>query len=144
MPPMANYYVADFSTQFANYIQSGRADGWNEVVLTSRTIAKFVLAAGPGSIRGKVSGANQDAVLGAPVFLEAWDAGQRRRLLDLRTVRTDVQGNYYFAGLAPGVYRVLSSFEFQEPDETAMATARTIQMEQGKAAVQDLDLYVMR
>jgi hypothetical protein len=144
LPPSANYYVTDFRAAGADPTGRGRPDGWNEVVVTGRTAAKFVLASGPGSIHGKVAGNGQDAVAGAPVFLEAWDPAQKARVLDLRTTRTDVEGQYYFAGLAPGVYRVLSSFEFQEPDAGAMETAKSIAVEPGKDFVQDLDLYVVR
>ncbi len=144
MPPSANYYVTDFRVPGTDSGANGRPDGWNEVVVTGRTAAKFVLASGPGSLRGRVSGNGQDAVAGAPVFLEAWDPAQNRRLLDLRTTRTDIDGRYSFAGLAPGVYRVLSSFEFHEPDEAAMGAARLVQVEQGRDYTQDLDLYVVR
>jgi Carboxypeptidase regulatory-like domain len=145
VPPMSNYYVTDFRAPGANPTDQGRPDGWNDLVMTGRMVGvKFVFAAGPGSVHGTVAGTGQQAVQGAPVFLEAWDPGRKKRLLDLRTTRTDVQGHYYFAGLAPGVYRVLSSFEFQEPDESSMETAKTLQVEQGRDVVQDLELYVMR
>jgi Carboxypeptidase regulatory-like domain len=144
MPPTANYYVADFRAPGGNPVDRGRPDGWNEVALTSRTAVKFVLAPGPGAVHGTVSGNGRDAVAGAPVFLEPWDSALRKRLLEIRTTRTDVNGRYYFTGLAPGTYRVLSSFDFQEPEPGAMEQAKVVQVEQGRDAAQDLDLYVLQ
>ena len=53
------------------------------------------------------------------MFLEAWDPILRKRLLDLRATRTDAQGNYRFENLAPGDYRILSTFDYSDPDPQA-------------------------
>jgi hypothetical protein len=83
-------------------------------------------------------------VAGVPVYLEPYDAEGRRRVGELRMVRTDVQGQFRFTGLAPGGYRMLSSFEFQMPDASTMdaAGALVIQVEEGADLSQDLPQYV--
>ena len=63
--------------------------------------------------------------------------------MDLQTTRTDLRGAYRFDGLAPGIYRVLATLEYQAPDEAAMeqAGARQIQVEARSDLQPDLDLY---
>jgi len=83
---------------------------------------------------------------GAPVYLETYDLEARRRLNDVRTTRTDLRGQYHFYGLAPGNYRVVSSFEFQAPDSATIDTMRpaTVKVDEGQDAAQDLDLYAIQ
>jgi hypothetical protein len=89
---------------------------------------------------------NGDAVVGAPVFLEPMDLPPERRMTDAYATITDVHGRYRFGGLAPGRYRVLSSFEYQMPDSRIMteARARDLQIDAHSELSQDLDLYVIR
>ena len=57
-----------------------------------------------------------------------------------------LDGKYTFVDLAPGWYRVLSSFEFLAPDSATMenAGAKLIKVEEGQSATQDLDLSIIR
>lgn len=132
-----SYYVASFSGH------RERADGWNEIVLQGPGPApvKFVLSGNPGAVHGTVAGA-----AGAPVFLEAYDPESRRRLQDLRMTRTDLKGRYQFYGLAPGTYRLASTFEFDLPDAAAMNSIapKTVKVEEGRDLLSDLDLFVIR
>lgn len=59
--------------------------------------------------------------------------------------RTDVHGQYRFSGLAPGNYRVLSSFEYLTVDSTTMAqtAAKSVVVENTHDIQQDLDLFVL-
>jgi hypothetical protein len=84
--------------------------------------------------------------VGAPVYLEAWDPETRKRLTDLRVVRTDVRGAYRFQSLAPGTYRVLSTFEYQMPESASMdlAGAQSVRVEARNDLQMDLDLYGIR
>ena len=61
-------------------------------------------------------------------------------------VWTGTGGQYQFDGLAPGAYRLLSTFEYQSPDAAAMDAARAaiVKAEEGRTVVQDLELYVIR
>ena len=51
--------------------------------------------------------------------------------------------SYRFDGLAPGIYRVLATFEYQAPDAAAMeqAGAGQIRVETRSDLQLDLDLY---
>ena len=84
-----------------------------------------------------------DPVAGAPVFLETLRADSPGRSPHIRTTRTDLRGEYHFAGLAPGQYRVLSSFEFEQPDEAALQAAAgpRVTLNEADNTVLDLDLY---
>ncbi len=58
---------------------------------------------------------------------------------------TDVHGQYHFSGLAPGNYRVLSSFEYLTVDSATMAQtpAKSVVVENTHDVQQDLDLFVL-
>ncbi len=91
-------------------------DGWNAAIVLPRPMggwAQFRFSANPGALHGTVTDAG-DPVVGAPVFIEPMDVEPARRLTDAYVTITDVRGRYHFGGLAPGHYRVLSSFsEYQ-------------------------------
>jgi hypothetical protein len=140
LSPNYAFYVAAFNAPNRQPRPGDRADGWNEVLLeqASPTI-KFVLSNNPGAIHGVVAGAP-----GAPVFLEAYDPERKRRLGELRTTRTDVRGQFQFTGLAPGTYRLLSTFDFQLPEPFAMDAAAplSLKVEEGSDLPAQLTLYV--
>ena len=129
-------------------MERGRADGWNEILLAgpAQETVKFVLSPTPAAVHGVVSDASHDPVAGVLVFLEAYDPDSRKRLMDVRVTRTDTQGKYQFYGLAPGAYRMLSSFEFQMPDSAALdvANAHVVKADEGRDVAVDLDQYVIR
>jgi protocatechuate 3,4-dioxygenase beta subunit len=131
-------------------MERGRADGWNEVLLpgtqTAAILVTFRLSSSPGQLHGTVTAGGHDAVPGVPVYLEAYDVDARKRLIDVREARTDLHGRYQFYGLAPGNYRILSTFEFQAPDSATMeaASPRTVKIEAGRDTPLDLDLFVIR
>ena len=99
----------------------------------------------PGALHGKVK-TGGDPVAGAPVFLENSDLEPRKRVTDTFVTRTDMRGEYRFGDLAPGNYRVLSSFEYQMPDSQTMsnAGAKLLRVESGRDVQQDLDLYLIQ
>ena len=125
-----------------------RADGWNEILLRpgSRDVVKFVLSLFPAAIAGTVKNANGDPVSGMPVFLEPYDLDPRQRLEPMRSTTTDEKGHYQIAGLAAGVYRLLASFDFQNPDSAQMeaANAKTVRVEEGAHIALDLEEFVIR
>jgi len=139
--PPSGYYVASFSAPDS---PGGRADGWNEVVVHAASSILIKLSSRPAAIHGVVSGPGQDPAAGAPVYLEAFDPETGRRLADVRVTRTDAHGQYRFRDLAPGVYRILSTFEFEDPDEETMgaAGARSVTLSEATGSEQALDLYV--
>lgn len=143
--PPPGYYVSAFSAPSMPQSARGRPDGWNEIVINYYGVVGVSLSASPGGVHGVVKAAGE-AVPGAPVFVEAYDAATQRRLTDLRATRTDLQGAYRFDGVAPGNYRVLSTFEYQMPDSAAMdlARARSATVEARGSIQIDLDLYGAR
>src|SRR5262249_31676494 len=98
------------------------------------------------TLHGAVTTAAHEAVGGAPVFLEPWDPQNRRRLMEPRIVRADMRGQFTITGLAPGTYRLASTFEYLAPEAGGFdaMTPRTVVVEEGRDQQQDLDLYVIR
>jgi hypothetical protein len=119
----------------------GRVDGWVEVASRPRLVFGYRLAGGAGSISGTVKEAPY-----APVYLEGYDTDLKKRVGDLKAVRTDSRGQYRFRNLAPGVYRLLSTFEYLMPDaETIDSTSpASVTLRPKTDAALDLDLWVIR
>jgi hypothetical protein len=142
--PIDGYYVSGFSGT-GGYRPVKRFDGWNESMIYGGGTVRFTLSSSPGALHGTVSETG-DPVAGAPVFLEPVDLEPARRITDTYVTITDVQGRYHFSSLAPGHYRVLSSFEYQMPDSKIMteAHARELQVDVRSDTGLDLDLYVIR
>jgi hypothetical protein len=143
--PIDGYYVSGFSGS-GGYRSLKRFDGWNEQTIQSwGGFVRFSFSNSPGALHGTVADAGSPAA-GAPVFLEPVDLEPARRITDTYVTITDVQGRYHFSSLAPGHYRVLSSFEYQMPDSKIMteARARELQIDVRSDTGLDLDLYVIR
>ena len=142
--PPAGYYAVQVAGAYGMpESESGRADGWNEVYLRGADVVSIKVSSHPASIHGLVTGAGHDPAAGAPVYLEAFDKDNRKRLGELHAMRTDVRGQYRFNGLAPGLYRILSTFEYEkpEPDEMEACGARSLTLSESTDTAQDLDLY---
>ena len=142
IPPNPAFYVAGFSGPPVPQSQL-RPEGWNDVIVGAGGSVKFTLASDPGAVHGTVWSSGQ-AVVGAPVFLEASDVEPARRLSEAFATRTDIQGQYRISGLAPGNYRLFASFEYSTADSTTMSAARAkpIRIENASDSQQDLDLYL--
>jgi hypothetical protein len=148
--PAEAWYAAEFRAPGPDGLIRRRGDGWNEVLLVSSgsqrvTGVRFVLSTSPGAVHGTVA-LSREPVPGAPVFLEPYDLEARKRLAGLRSTRTDMRGQYRFGGLAPGTYRLLSTFEYQMPDAAAMEEARpvSVDVKESRDGKVDLELYVIR
>jgi protocatechuate 3,4-dioxygenase beta subunit len=117
--------------------------GWSEFYLRGSDTILIKLSSRPASIHGLVNGPGHEPAPGAPVYLEAFDKDTEKRLGDLRTVRTDVRGQYHFNGLAPGLYRILGTFEYEKPEPESMEAAGALSLTLSEATdtAQDLDLY---
>lgn len=115
---------------------SSRSDDWFPVRLGP--MLRVTLSAAPASIRGIVS-TNGNPIAGAPVFLEWRNSRLREPELRLFGMRTDMRGNYSFNGLAPGEYRLLSSFDFDPEDAAAMDRAVSLDVAEGETKTQALE-----
>jgi len=143
--PNPAFYVSGFSGPRVPPPDGLRPDGWNDYVVGEGLgIVKFTLSPSPSALHGTVKSGGMP-VVGAPVFLEPTDLEPVRRVTSFLSTRTDVQGNYYFTGLTPGNYRVLSSFEYLAVDSAIMLNSGAMQfeVEKGQNLQRDLDLYVI-
>jgi len=144
--PNAAYVATDFRGPRGERPDGGRGDGWNEILVTQNCMVTYVLSNKPAGVHGSVTSGAHEPVGGAPVYLEPWDPVQNKRLMDPLIVRSDLHGQYQFAGLAPGTYRLVSTFEYNSPEPADIDTMspRTFLIEEGRDQQQDLDLYVIR
>jgi hypothetical protein len=149
LEPNASFYPTSFTGPMAQGALGARADGWNETLLLARASVpfpiRFTLSSAPGAIHGVVTGEGHQPSPGAPVYLEPYDLEQRKRLSDVRATRTDTRGQYHFYGLAPGNYRLLSTFEFRVPDAEMIDSAHPVEarVEERQDLSRDLDLYIL-
>jgi hypothetical protein len=147
LAPSAAIYAAAFTTADSE-TSTIRAEGWNRVLVkpASAVGVKFAVASPPASIQGIVKGAAGNGVADVPVFLEPTGLDPGLRLTELRSARSDAHGRFSFAGLAPGTYRLLGTFEFRNPTAAnfTRAQAPRIALPAGGDVTQDLELYVIR
>ncbi len=123
---------------------TGAGDTWLETVLDSGpNFVDVVISNRPAALLGKVLDARNEAVAGVPVYAERYERDNHRRAGEVRTARTDARGDYRFEGLVPGHYRLVSTFDFDEPDEDTMEAARpaTITVKEGERSTLDLKLH---
>jgi hypothetical protein len=146
LAPSAAWVATDFRGPRGERPLGNRADGWNEITVSNSGSLRIVLSDKPGAVHGAVTTGAHEPAGGVPVFLEAYDEITRKRIGDLHSTRADMRGNYTFVGLAPGAYRLVSTFEYHSPntgDIDAM-TPRVFQVEEGRDQQQDLDVYIIR
>jgi carboxypeptidase family protein len=146
LTPNPTYVATGFRGPRGERPEGGRADGWNEILINSPSgFAAYTLSSKPAGISGIVTNSH-DPVSGAPVFLEPWDPVNNKRLIDLRVVRTDMHGQYQLTGLAPGTYRLFSTFEYLNPESYDIdpMRPRIVLVEEGRDQQQDLDLFVIQ
>jgi len=146
LAPSAAYVASDFRGPKGERPEGSRADGWNEITVNGPCSVRIVVSNKPGGVHGTVTAGAHEPAGGVPVFLEAYDEITHKRVVELRSTRSDMQGQYNFVGLAPGVYRLVSTFEYQSPltgDIDAMSP-RVFQVEEGRDQQQDLGVWVIR
>jgi hypothetical protein len=143
LDPPPGYYVSNFSGPSAYRVTRTRMDGWNEYTPNRFTGLRFTIEATASAVHGTVKSSG-DPAGGAPVYLEAWDTVAKGRVGELRVTRTDMRGQFAFTGLAPGPYRVLSTFEYASPDSATMeAAGANFTITANGDAVKDLELWVI-
>jgi hypothetical protein len=146
LAPSAGYVPMDFRGCRGEKPEVGRADGWIEILVTRPCGVRYNVSNQPGGVHGVVTSGTHEPVAGAPVFLEPYDEITRKRIVDVRTVISDIHGQFQFYGLVPGTYRLVSTFEYQTP-ETAdidLMTPKVLKVEEGRDQQQDVDLFVIR
>jgi hypothetical protein len=138
LEPASGYYVSGL---FPTGNRRGRVDGWNEILTRPYNSFRFSLSGGPGALRGTVKDTPY-----APVYLEPYDPATRQRVADVKATRADARGQYRFANLAPGTYRILSTYEYAFPNSETIDTASplTVQLDAHTEVTKDLGLWVIR
>lgn len=143
--PPPGQYVSSFSGYGSGPSSRVRPDGWNEITIYGATLVRFGLSSGGAIVQGMVKSSGE-VIPGAPVYLEAFDLNSGQRLLELRETRTDLQGSYRFDSVPPGTYRIVSTFEYVNPEAAVMSgmNPKSIRVEAQGTSPTDLDLYVIR
>ena len=104
--------------------------GWSDAAITysaSGSLVRMAVFPNPGSVHGVVTDASGSAAAGAPVYLE--HAGETHG------TRTDVHGAFAFAGLPPGEYRIVSTFDAHKD-----GSGQELKVEEGRDHAIDLKL----
>ncbi len=141
-PTLYPFAVTSFPSNAAT---GSRADGWNAVTIASdlNDSIRVVISSHPASLHGHVSSSVPGAANAAPVFLETMDLDPNEPP-QVRTTRTDQTGNYAFAGLPPGRYHVVSSYDLDITSRSSIETAgpRTVSLKESANETQDLELSI--
>jgi hypothetical protein len=135
--PTAEYYVTSIRSNFAQEPVT-RDDGWFGLDFGAYSDINVQLSSHPASMSGVISTGGKP-VSGAMVYLELYNPDLIEPRVQLFNARADGQGSYKFAGLAPGRYRILSSFDFDTEDRFAMERAAILTLREGDLASQALE-----
>lgn len=139
--PTADYYVTSIRGNFGQEPVT-RGDGWFGLDFgTFSSDINVQLSSHPASVSGVISTGGKP-VSGAVVYLELYNPDLIEPRIQLFTARADGQGSYKFAGLAPGRYRILSSFDFDTEDRFAMERAAILTLREGDLASQALEMIL--
>jgi hypothetical protein len=114
-------------------------DGWFALDIGNAPRLRVTLSMKAASISGIVS-SSSNPVVGAPVFLQLVNPEAPDLSLQSWTGRADPQGNFSFTSLAPGTYRLMSSFDVDFDDPLAREKSVAITLQEGDAITQPLEL----
>jgi hypothetical protein len=114
-------------------------DGWFALDIGNAPRLHITLSAKPASVSGLVTSASQP-IIGAPVFLQLVNPDAPELALQSWTARADAQGNFAFTGLAPGAYRLMSSYDVDFDDPLARSKAAMLTLHEGDTVTQPLEM----
>jgi len=138
--PDEAYYVRSIGSELSSHPESTH-DGWFEIDVGGAAQILVTLSNRPASLTGVVTTGSKP-VVGAPVYLEMFDERLPNPRVRMLEMRSDAQGNYRFSGLAPGTYRVLSSFDFDPEDRFLLGKATVLTLRETDNATQALELML--
>lgn len=140
-----NFYPAAVlpGYQPADVTPAGRADGWNPFVIAGNPRINVILSSHPAGLHGHVVFSVNNPAPQVPVFLETLDIDPNEPP-QVRTTRTDQSGNYRFAGLPPGRYRVVSSYEAEPSSRASIEAAhpQVVSLRESSDESQDLEIVI--
>jgi hypothetical protein len=116
-------------------------DGWFTLDIGSAPRLHITLSAKPASVSGLVTSASQP-IVGAPVFLQLVNPEAPELALQSWNARADAQGNFSFTGLAPGVYRLMSSYDVDFDDPLARSKAAILTLHEGETPTQPIEMIL--
>ncbi len=121
---------------------NSRADGWNPYLAALNPLMKVVLSRRPASVHGRVVFSANNPAPEVPVFLETIDIDPEAPP-QVRTTRTDQNGNYRFTALPPGRYRVVSSYDADPTSRASLEAAHPHYISLREAADESQDLEIV-
>ena len=114
-------------------------DGWFALNIDNAPRLRITLSAKPASISGAITSSSQP-IVGAPVFLQLINPDAPELALESWNARADAQGNFSFTGLAPGSYRLMSSYDVDFDDPLARSKAVAVTLHEGDTVTQPLEM----
>ena len=137
--PDPSRYLVSVQNEGDTSPPSAPLDGWFEVTIGNAPQVQVNLSAKPASISGIVSSSSK-VVIGAPVFLQLVNPNAPELSLQSWRGRADPQGNFAFNSLAPGTYRLMSSYDIDFEEPVARDKAVTITLREGDNITQPVEL----
>jgi hypothetical protein len=141
-----NLYPAAVFSMFqpVNVTPNSRADGWTPIQIgRSYEPVKIVVSSHPAGLHGRVVASMSGPAAAVPVFLETLDIDPNDPP-QVRTTRTDQNGNYRFAGLPPGRYHVVSSYDLDLTSRPSIVAAhpKIVSLRESSEESQDLEILI--
>jgi Carboxypeptidase regulatory-like domain len=91
-------------------------------VVDTNSVVSIILSAHPAALHGRVVFSANNPAPQVPVFLESLELDPNEAP-QVRTTRTDQNGIYHFAGLPPGRYRVVSTYDADPTSRASIEAA---------------------
>jgi hypothetical protein len=137
--PGPSHYLVSIQNEGEKSPPPAAIDGWFALDIANAPRLHITLSDKPASVSGLVTSASQP-VIGAPVFLQLINPDAPELALQSWTGRADAQGNFTFTGLAPGAYRLMSSYDVDFDDPLARSKAVMLTLHEGDAVTQPLEM----
>jgi hypothetical protein len=137
--PGPSHYLAAIQVDGDKSPPPPAIEGWFSIVIDNKPRLRVTLSAKPASVSGVVTSASAP-IIGAPVFLQLVNPEAPELALQSWTARADAQGNFTFTGLAPGAYRLMSSYDVDFDDPLARSKAVMLTLHEGDAVTQPLEM----
>jgi hypothetical protein len=102
-----------------------------------------VFGSNPGGIHGRIMTPDGQPAIGAPIFLYPLEDETRNRTGGLRSARAGQDGAFRLAGIPPGRYEVLSSFQVTDDPGSAWPAGRGTPLVVEEGSEKELELQLV-
>jgi len=137
--PGPSHYLAAIQVDGDKSPPPPAIEGWFSIIIDNAPRLRVTLSAKAASVSGVVTSASTP-IIGAPVFLQLVNPEAPELALQSWTARADAQGNFTFTGLAPGAYRLMSSYDVDFDDPLARSKAAVLTLHEGDVVTQPLEM----